>query len=70
MLINIEYGFHNGVPRCYMRAGDCKKAYQAYKETMPKDTKASIEEDGPEQAEATYKQAFESDSSLKDCRPK
>jgi hypothetical protein len=70
MMINIEYGFHNGVPRCYMRAGDCKKAYQAYKDTMPKDTKASIEEDGPEQAEATYKQAFESDSSLKDCRQK
>ncbi len=71
MLINIEYGFANSVPRCYARAGDCKKAYEAYKETMPKDTKVHIEADGPEQAEETYKRTFENDSSLKkECRPK
>jgi hypothetical protein len=70
MLLNIEYGFANSVPRCYMRAGDCKKAYAAYKETMPKATKTAIEDDGPEQAEETYKRSFESDSNLKSCRPK
>jgi hypothetical protein len=70
MILNIEYGFANSVPRCYMRAGDCKKAYEAYKESMPKDTKAAIDADGPERAEETYKRSFESDSGLKDCRPK
>ena len=70
MLINIEYAFASSAPACYARAGDCKRAYQAYKESMPKDTKASIEEDGPERAEETYKRTWESDSSSKPCRAK
>ena len=70
IMLNIEYGFHNSVPRCFARAGDCARAYETYKDTMPKVTKASIDEDGPEQAEKTYKHAFETDSSLKECRPK
>ncbi|MFO7561306.1 MAG: hypothetical protein R6X02_01580 [Enhygromyxa sp.] len=68
-IISMAYGIWNDAPSCYARAGDCKKAYKAYLEAMPQQTKegmASIKDDAVR--EEQYRRSFE--SSVKKCKDK
>jgi hypothetical protein len=67
MMVSMDYAINNFAPGCFVRAGDCDKAYEAYKATTPARTKeglANIKDDA--QREQAYRNAFE--SSNKKCK--
>jgi hypothetical protein len=43
-IINLEGSLYSMVPLCYQRAGDCKKAYTAFEQVLPKVTKDAFAE--------------------------
>jgi hypothetical protein len=68
-IINAEASLFSMVPLCYQRAGDCKKAYTAYQQVLPKATKDSFAEIAdPKYREELMRNNFE--SSVSKCKGK
>jgi hypothetical protein len=68
-IINLEGSLYTMVPLCYQRAGDCKKAFTAFEQVLPKQTKdafAKIED--PEQRKQITRSNF--DSVVSKCKDK
>jgi hypothetical protein len=68
-ILNIESSLYSMVPLCYQRAGDCKKAYTAFEQVLPKQTKdafAKIED--VEQRKRITRSNF--DSIVSKCKDK
>jgi hypothetical protein len=68
-IINLDMSLYSMVPLCYQRAGDCKKAYTAFEQVLPKQTKeafAKIED--PEQRKQITRSTF--DSVVSKCKDK
>jgi hypothetical protein len=68
-IINLEGSLYSMVPLCYQRAGDCKKAYTAFEQVLPKVTKdafANIED--VEQRKTIMRSNF--DSLVSKCKDK
>jgi hypothetical protein len=69
MMVSMDYSINNYAPGCFARAGDCKKAFAAYKESIPKRTLEAwenIKDDALR--EKVLRDSFE--SSVKKCKDK
>jgi hypothetical protein len=67
IMVSMDYSINTYAPGCYVRAGDCKKAYEAYKQSIPKrlvEAWAGIQDEA--QREKLYRDTFE--SSHKKCK--
>ena len=68
-IINLEGSLYSMVPLCYQRAGDCKKAYTAFEQVLPKVTKDSFAKiEDAEQRKTIMRSNF--DSIVSKCKDK
>lgn len=68
-ITGLPYSLWSMVPSCLARAGDCKKAFEAYKKTMPAESKKGMEAiEDKAQRDQLYRNNFE--SSVQKCKGK
>ena len=67
MMVSMDYSIFNYAPGCFVRAGDCDKAFKAYRDTVParmREAWDGIKDEA--QREKTYRDGFE--GSHKKCK--